>query len=130
MSRPLNRCEVAAAETDPRSRLPELYCGFARGEEAGCGAPVAYPVSCSPQAWAAAAGQLLVRAMLGLGVDVERGVLLVAPALPAWLSEVTIRGLHVRSRWASLTVRREEDGYAVEAEGPVEVVGGETRRGG
>ncbi|MDP8971307.1 MAG: amylo-alpha-1,6-glucosidase, partial [Actinomycetota bacterium] len=43
-------------------RLPELFCGFARGEVA---TPVTYPTSCSPQAWAAAAPLLLVRTLLG-----------------------------------------------------------------
>ena len=39
-------------------RLPELFCGFDRADFA---APVAYPTSCSPQAWAAAAPFLLLR---------------------------------------------------------------------
>lgn len=33
-------------------RLPELLCGFPRGEYP---VPVPYPTSCSPQAWTAAA---------------------------------------------------------------------------
>ncbi|HKG25273.1 MAG TPA: glycogen debranching N-terminal domain-containing protein, partial [Thermomicrobiales bacterium] len=47
------RALFAAAQTYPQERLPELYCGFAR-QEATDDAPVAYPVSCSPQAWAVA----------------------------------------------------------------------------
>src|SRR5690606_26576372 len=31
-------------------RMPELFCGFARGPHE---APVRYPMACSPQAWAA-----------------------------------------------------------------------------
>ena len=43
-------------------RLPELYCGFERspGE-----APVAYPVACLPQAWAAGSVFMLLQACLG-----------------------------------------------------------------
>ena len=43
---------IEAAQWFPDLRLPELFCGFTRDE---VGAPVAYPVACSPQAWAAAA---------------------------------------------------------------------------
>ena len=46
---------------DPRLRLAELYGGYA---DDGAG-PVPYPVSCSPQAWAAGAG-LLVAQVLGI----------------------------------------------------------------
>lgn len=51
---------IAAAAPIPDLRLPELYCGF---EADGFAAtrPVAYPVSCSPQAWAAGAIPLLLR---------------------------------------------------------------------
>ncbi len=50
-----------AATTFPDGRLPELYCGFARGEDEEREiAPAAYPVSCSPQAWAAGTPMLQV----------------------------------------------------------------------
>lgn len=110
----------AVAAADPLTRLPELYCGFARTDTAARVAPVAYPVSCSPQAWAAAASQLLVRAMLGLTFDEAHGVLGVEPALPDWLNEITIRDLTVRGLPASLTVRRHAGDYLVETEGPVQ----------
>ncbi len=110
---------VAAAETDPLTRLPELFCGFARADETAVTAPVPYPVSCSPQAWAAAASQLLVRAMLGLNVDARRGRLVVRPALPDWLGAVTIRGLEVFGQPTALTVRRAGGSYAIETDGPV-----------
>ncbi|MDQ3694606.1 MAG: amylo-alpha-1,6-glucosidase [Chloroflexota bacterium] len=115
---------VAAAETDPLARLPELYCGFARAEEAARLAPVAYPVSCSPQAWAAAASQLLVRSMLGLRIDVAAGSLLVEPALPPWLNEVTIHDLEVLGQRCSLAVRRSGDAYAIASEGPMLLMAG------
>lgn len=39
-----------SAQATGTARLPELFCGFPRKEYA---APIAYPVSCSPQSWAA-----------------------------------------------------------------------------
>ena len=69
------------------ARLPELFCGFTRGVDMD-DAPVRYPVSCSPQAWAAGAIPLLLRGMLGLQVDPARRVLTVDPHLPDWLPSV------------------------------------------
>ena len=45
-------------------RLPELYCGFAR-DLRYYSVPAEYPVSCSPQAWAAGAVLHFCQAMLG-----------------------------------------------------------------
>lgn len=68
-------------------RLPELFCGFPR---AAIRAPVAYPTSCSPQAWAAAAPLLVARTLLRFDPWVPRGKLWVDPVLPP-----QIRRLHV-----------------------------------
>jgi glycogen debranching enzyme len=68
--------DAAASSED---RLPELFAGVSREEVS---VPVAYPSSCSPQAWAAAAPLLLLRAMLGLEPDVRDGVVAVRPRLP------------------------------------------------
>ncbi|HEU4541281.1 MAG TPA: glycogen debranching N-terminal domain-containing protein [Jiangellaceae bacterium] len=67
----------AAAAFD--GRLPELFCGFARSE---FGAPIPYPTSCSPQAWASAAPLLLVRAFLGLEPHVPTRTLKFASRIP------------------------------------------------
>jgi glycogen debranching enzyme len=67
----------AAASFD--GRLPELFCGFPRSE---FGAPIPYPTSCSPQAWASAAPLLLVRAFLGLEPDVPSRTLKIASRIP------------------------------------------------
>ncbi|MFD6456361.1 amylo-alpha-1,6-glucosidase, partial [Nocardia sp. NPDC060220] len=70
----------AAAAFD--GRLPELFCGFPRARFA---APVPYPTSCSPQAWASAAPLLLVRSFLGLDPDVPARTLTLRPQIPpAW----------------------------------------------
>jgi glycogen debranching enzyme len=61
-------------------RLPELFCGIWRGET---DAPVAYPVSCSPQAWAAGAFFQMLQGLLGIEPDGRgRMVRLVHPHLP------------------------------------------------
>jgi glycogen debranching enzyme len=115
----------AIARSYPQDRLPELCCGFAR--KGGTNdAPVAYPVSCSPQAWAAAAMPLLVRAMLGLQVEIGSRGVSIAPALPDWLNVIAIRDLRVQGCHGSLVVRRSGHEYDVRAEGiPVGVrVGG------
>ncbi|MFP5218413.1 MAG: glycogen debranching N-terminal domain-containing protein [Actinomycetes bacterium] len=73
-------------------RLPELYCGFDRSE---FDPPVAYPTSCSPQAWASAAPLLFVRALLRLDPDVPRRVLRTAPMLPEEWGTVELSGLEL-----------------------------------
>jgi hypothetical protein len=61
-------------------RLPELFCGFPRVQGAP---PIAYPVACMPQAWAAGAPFMLLQACLGVQVDGLRGEVLVErPRLP------------------------------------------------
>ena len=64
-------------------RLPEVFAGYSQVEHPS---PVLYPTSCSPQAWAAGAVPLLLRAMLGVEPDPRERRLLLDPALPAGLS--------------------------------------------
>ena len=64
------------------NRMPELFAGFSRDEYAF---PVAYPTSCSPQAWAAASPLLLLRALLRFEPDTRNHCVNLAPALPDWL---------------------------------------------
>ena len=95
---------IEAAQWFPDLRLPELFCGFARDE---VGAPVAYPVACSPQAWAAAAPFYLLRTMLGLQADASaRRLELIRPTLPEWLTKLTITGLPVGGDSVDLLVHR------------------------
>jgi hypothetical protein len=82
---------------------------------------VPYPVSCSPQAWAAGAAPLLMRAMLGLEADLDKEMLRVAPAFPNWLSRVRIDGLEALGRRFDLEVIRDGTGYRAQSDGPVEV---------
>jgi glycogen debranching enzyme len=68
-------------------RLPELLCGFARSDIA---TPVAYPTSCSPQAWSAAASLLITRSLLRFDPWTPKGQLWLAPALPPEITRLHV----------------------------------------
>ena len=85
-------------------RLPELFCGFDRapGE-----APVAYPVACLPQAWAAGSVFMLLQACLGVSVEAGRQkVRVTQPRLPNGIDAMHITGLQVGKSRFDLHVRR------------------------
>ena len=110
----------AAAVAD-MERLPELYCGISRD---GAAAPVSYPVSCSPQAWASGALFLMLQGVLGIFPDAPRHVLHVRnPVLPAHLQELTITNLAVGRGRVSLHFARHAtrtlvNVLAIESEAP------------
>lgn len=101
-------------------RLPELFCGLTRRRAQG---PTSYPVACSPQAWAAAAPLALLQATLGIGFDVaERRLLFDRPRLPAFLDEVTLRGIAIAGGSIDVSIRRVGDEAAISVigrDGPV-----------
>jgi glycogen debranching enzyme len=102
-ARVLEGLAAAAARLDLK-RLPELFCGFPRRGGQG---PTAYPVACSPQAWAAAAPIGLLGACLGLGFEpAARTVRLERPVLPAGLDRVALRGLSLGGARIDLSLRR------------------------
>lgn len=87
------RSMLEAAQVEPEFRLPELFCGFDR---ANSYKPIDYPVSCSPQAWAAGSIFQMLKACLNMQPDGLRNVLrIVEPSLPPWLGRVTLNGLRV-----------------------------------
>jgi glycogen debranching enzyme len=87
-------------------RLPELFCGFPRREGEG---PTAYPVACSPQAWAVGAPFLLLQAVLGLDVDADaREVQLRHPRLPREVDWLRIRDWQLGGASAELHVARRD----------------------
>jgi glycogen debranching enzyme len=69
-------------------RLPELFSGISRSEVT---VPVAYPASCSPQAWAAATPLQFIRLMLRLDPWIPHGKVWLDPVLPAGIDELTVR---------------------------------------
>ena len=93
-------------------RLPELFCGFNRRKGEG---PTAYPVACSPQAWAVASVFMLLQACLGLQIDARTNTIsFLRPALPEFLKEVTIRNLKVNGQAVALQISRKTGGVTVQ----------------
>jgi len=85
--------EIYGSAAHFQMRLPELFCGFVRetGEP-----PIAYPVACLPQAWAAGSVFLMMQSVLGLSIDAAEGLVEVNnPALPAGLDRLSITRLKV-----------------------------------
>ena len=73
--------------------MPELLCGFQRraGEP-----PIAYPVTCMPQAWAAGSVFLMLQACLGLSIDAaKREIRVVRPTLPHGIDNLCIEHMDV-----------------------------------
>ena len=98
-------------------RLPELYSGLDRSEYPGV---VAYPTSCSPQAWASAAPLLLLRTLLRFDPWVPHGKLWLDPVLPEEISYLNVQGiplggsrLTIRIDGGDVDVRGAPDGLEV-----------------
>ncbi len=92
-------------------RLPELICGFDRGD---ISSPIRYPTSCAPQAWSSAAAFELLRAtFLRFDPSVGDGELWLSPSLPPQVRDLTIENLPFAN--ARLTVTT--DGTSTEVSG-------------
>lgn len=86
-------------------RLPELFCGVQRHEN---DAPVHYPVSCSPQAWASGAMFLILTSALGIRPSAPRKELnIINPQLPDWLDYLRIRNMRVGAARVGLDFTRQ-----------------------
>ncbi|MEN3537111.1 glycogen debranching N-terminal domain-containing protein [Microbispora sp. ZYX-F-249] len=83
-------------------RLPELFCGFDRGE---FDVPVPYPTSCSPQAWASATPVQLVRLLLRIDPWVPSGKVWIAPVLPEGFGDLRISGMPLAGTRVDLEAR-------------------------
>ena len=81
---------VAAEGVD--YRLPELYAGDAAADVPF---PAAYPASCRPQAWSAAAPLAALVAITGLRVDVPAGTVTHPTRTSTLLGAFALRGLRV-----------------------------------
>ncbi|OYW30417.1 MAG: amylo-alpha-1,6-glucosidase [Caulobacter sp. 12-67-6] len=88
-------------------RLPELFCGFSRaaGEP-----PVAYPVACLPQAWAAGSVFMMLQACLGVTVDGWKGkVTLSDPRLPIGVDRLDIDSIVLGDKVVDIRFSRSGD---------------------
>ena len=106
-------------------RLPELFCGFDRQEFAD---PVPYPTACSPQAWAAAAPVMLLRALLRLDPWIPQGELRVAPVVPSAYLPLRLDRVAMAGRRISVEVT--DAGVDVDGFGPEVTVVREPRAPG
>ncbi len=96
--------EVFGAAAHFQLRLPELFCGFVRetGEP-----PIAYPVACLPQAWAAGSVFLMLQSVLGVSINAAEGLVEVSnPAMPTGLHQMSILDLEVGDSAIDLTFQR------------------------
>ena len=85
-------------------RLPELFCGFKRGPGE---TPVAYPVACLPQAWAAGSVFMLLQACLGVSINAaESRVVIRQPHLPIGIERLEVRGLRINEHSVDLSFQR------------------------
>jgi glycogen debranching enzyme len=93
------------------NRMPELLCGFQRTPHEP---PIAYPVACMPQAWAAGSPFMMLQACLGLTIDGAKSEVRVAsPRLPDGLDRLAIDGLEVGSSRIDLVFQRTDERVAV-----------------
>ena len=88
-------------------RIPECVGGYARTERP---TPGAYPQANTPQLWNATAFPLMVQCLLGLMPLAPYELLLIDPALPAWLPEIVVRGLRVGHATVTLRCWRTDAG--------------------
>jgi len=76
-------------------RPPELFAGIARSESP---MPVAYPASCSPQAWASASVLLLLRTLLDVQPEPDSGELRVCRTDLAGVADVRLERVSCAGR--------------------------------
>lgn len=96
-------------------RLPELFGGEQRTDGSR---PLPYPSACSPQAWAAGAALLALRAILGLEPDLPNGVLHVRPMEPFPFGRLIVNGMPLAGGTLGLAL---EDGVLRVLESPADV---------
>jgi glycogen debranching enzyme len=98
-----------AATHFPLDRLPELFCGDARANDADA-LPIEYPTTCSPQAWAAGVPLVILETLLGLRVDAAQRTLGLDPWLPDWLEWIEVDGVRVGDAAVAFRASRTDTG--------------------
>jgi glycogen debranching enzyme len=107
-------------------RLPELFCGFRKEDGKEGDPPVRYAVSCSPQAWAAAAMYSLIQSMLNISPNAQHKSLSIrSPQLPAFMNYLQINNLRIGQASVDLEFRRNNHVVTVDVrkrEGDLEIL--------
>lgn len=104
----LARAQFEAARLFPHCRLPEVFGGHERSEDAPF--PGLYTKADWPQAWSASAVLTMLRAILGLFPYAAADLLILNPHLPDWLPELTVENLRVGKARATIEFWRKPDG--------------------
>lgn len=92
-------------------RLPELFCGFDRRRNEG---PTAYPVACSPQAWAVGTVFLLLQSCLRIEINgLNKTLIFNDPQLPDFLDKLTITNLTLGEGNCHFEVYRHKYGVSI-----------------
>ncbi len=97
-------------------RLPELYGGRGTTHES---TPTPYPLSCRPQAWAAASAIAVIVAALGIEPDVPGQTITITPAESLPWKRLELRGLRLGDEVLSV---RLEDGELTVLQAPQRVL--------
>lgn len=97
-----------AASLFPHHRLPECFSGHARDLEHPF--PALYPEADWPQAWSASSVFAILQSILGIYPFAPLDLLLLDPALPEWLPELTVSNIHVGRSVVSLRFWRDREG--------------------
>jgi glycogen debranching enzyme len=93
----------------PGYRVPELYCGFSRDRRYQS-SPAAYPVSCTPQSWAAGSVFHMLQHLIGLEPDLPSGRVVLRPMLLPGVDRITFEDVRVGNRSLSIDIQRASDG--------------------
>jgi glycogen debranching enzyme len=92
-------------------RMPELLCGFSRVSHEP---PIAYPVACMPQAWAAGSTFMMLQASLGVSIDAQKKeVRIVRPNLPGGVNYLAVERLAIGQGQVDLHFHRLDGRVAV-----------------
>ncbi len=114
---------IEVSKNSPDFRLPEVFCGFERLESEK---PIDYPVSCSPQAWAAGSVFQLLQACINLQADARNQILrIIDPALPDWLNLLIVRNMRVGKATLDLAVHNQNGStycQVLRKSGPIRVI--------
>jgi hypothetical protein len=120
----LARALFEAAQLFPHCRLPEVFGGHERADDAPF--PGLYTRANWPQAWSASAVLSLIRAVLGIFPYAAANLLLIDPHLPDWLPEITVENLRIGNGHATIRFYRKPDGltdyHVLELEGGIHIV--------
>lgn len=89
-------------------RVPELYCGFEKRQGIG---PTAYPVACSPQAWAVGTVFMLLQSCLRIDINaLNKTITFDRIILPDYLNEIRLTDLKLGNEKCSIVINRSKYG--------------------